>query len=241
MRRGGLARHRRAHVRSPGPLHPPAIDANAIARRRFKNTPPNGTSKTESNELAEKPHLNLIVTGNVDHGKSTSMGHFLFDLGVIDQRTIEEYAKESEKTGAGDTFKYAWVLDNLKDERERGVTNDRDCQKFETNKYFYTLIDAPGHRDFVKNMITGASEADCAVLVVSGKKGEAEVALGAGGQAREHAFLAKTLGVNQLAVLVNKMDDNTVNWSKDRYAIVKAMIENLLKTVGYNTSKINFI
>ena len=241
MRRGGLARHRRAHVRSPVPLHPPAIDANAIARRRFKNTPPNGTSKTESNELAEKPHLNLIVTGHVDHGKSTSMGHFLFDLGVIDQRTIEEYAKESTKTGAGDTFKYAWVLDSLKDERERGVTIDLAFQKFETNKYFFTLIDAPGHRDFVKNMITGASEADCAVIVISGKKGETEVGIGPGGQTREHAFLLRTLGVNQVVVLVNKMDDTLVNWTEARFNEVKGEMEKLLRTVGYDIKKVRII
>jgi elongation factor 1-alpha len=191
--------------------------------------------------LADKPHLNVIVTGHVDHGKSTSMGHFLFDLGVVDQRAVDEYAKESEKTGRGDSWKYAWVLDNLKDERERGLTIDLAFQKFETDKYFYTLIDAPGHRDFIKNMITGASEADCAVLVVSAKKGEAEVATGVGGQAREHAFLAKTLGVNQLVVLINKMDDKIVNWDKDRYDIVKAMVENLLRTVGYNLTKIHFI
>ncbi len=185
--------------------------------------------------------MNLIVTGHVDHGKSTSMGHFLYDLGVVDQRTVDEYAKESEKTGKGDSWKYAWVLDNLKDERERGLTIDLAFQKFETDKYFFTLIDAPGHRDFIKNMITGASEADCSVLVVSAKKGESEVAVGAGGQAREHAFLAKTLGVDQLVVLINKMDDQIVKWSKDRYDIVKAEVETLLKTVGYNTSKIHFI
>jgi elongation factor 1-alpha len=191
--------------------------------------------------MANKPHLNLIICGHVDHGKSTSMGHFLFDLGVVDQRMIEEFAKESEKTGAGDSFKYAWVLDELKDERERGVTIDLAFQRFETPKYFYTLIDAPGHRDFIKNMITGASEADAAVLVVSAKKGEEDVALGAGGQAREHAFLLRTLGVNQLVVSINKMDDQTVKYSEQRYNEAKQDVENLLKLVGYNPAKIHII
>jgi elongation factor 1-alpha len=191
--------------------------------------------------LADKPHLNLIVTGHVDHGKSTSMGHFLFDLGAVDDRTIQEYAKESEKTGAGDSFKYAWVLDQLKDERERGVTIDLAFQKFETQKYFYTLIDAPGHRDFIKNMITGASEADAAVLVVSAKTGEKDVALNAGGQAREHAFLLKTLGVNQLVVCINKMDDQTVKYSEKMFNDAKQDVETLLKASGYNITKIRFI
>ncbi len=191
--------------------------------------------------MANKPHLNLIVTGHVDHGKSTSMGHFLYDLGVVDQRMIEEFAKESEKTGAGDSFKYAWVLDQLKDERERGVTIDLAFQRFETPKFFYTLIDAPGHRDFIKNMITGASEADAAVLVVSAKKGEEDVALGPGGQAREHAFLLRTLGVTQMVVCINKMDDQTVKYSEERFNEAKQDVENLLKTVGYNITKINVI
>jgi len=191
--------------------------------------------------MANKPHLNLIICGHVDHGKSTSMGHFLFDLGVVDQRMIEEFAKESEKTGAGDSFKYAWVLDQLKDERERGVTIDLAFQRFETPKFFYTLIDAPGHRDFIKNMITGASEADGAVLVVSAKKGEEDVALGPGGQAREHAFLLRTLGVTQLVVSINKMDDQTVKYSEQRFNEAKQDVENLLKTVGYNISKINIV
>ena len=191
--------------------------------------------------MANKPHLNMIVTGHVDHGKSTSMGHFLFDLGVVDQRMIEEFAKESEKTGAGDSFKYAWVLDELKDERERGVTVDLAFKRFETPKYFYTLIDAPGHRDFIKNMITGASEADVAVLVVSAKKGEADVALGAGGQAREHAFLLRTLGVTQLVACINKMDDQTVKYSEARFGEAKQDVENLLKTVGYDIKKIHVI
>jgi elongation factor 1-alpha len=159
----------------------------------------------------------------------------------VDDRTIQEYAKESEKTGAGDSFKYAWVLDQLKDERERGVTIDLAFQKFETQKYFYTLIDAPGHRDFIKNMITGASEADAAVLIVSAKKGEEDVALGPGGQAREHAFLLKTLGVNQLVVGINKMDDQTVKYSEARFNEAKEDVSNLLKTVGYNMAKIRVI
>jgi elongation factor 1-alpha len=191
--------------------------------------------------MANKPHLNLIVTGHVDHGKSTTMGHFLFDMGAVDQRTIDEFAKESEKTGKGDTFKYAWVMDSLKDERERGVTIDLAFQKFETPKYSFTLIDAPGHRDFIKNMITGASEADCAVILVSGKPGETEVGIGPGGQTREHAFLLKTLGVNQIVVCINKMDDQMIGYKESRYNEVKEEMERLLKTVGFNVSKIRFI
>ena len=191
--------------------------------------------------MADKPHLNLLVTGHVDQGKSTTMGHVLFDLGVVDQRTISSYAAESEKMGKGDSFQFAWVLDNLKDERERGVTIDLAFAKFETKKYFFTLIDAPGHRDFIKNMITGASEADAAVLVVSTKKGETEVGIGPGGQSREHAFLLKTLGVNQIVAALNKMDDPLVNYSEERYNDVKNDVEKLLKTVGFDVSKVNFV
>lgn len=179
--------------------------------------------------------------GHVDHGKSTLTGHLLFEAGYIDQKTIDNYAKESEKTGAGDTFKYAWVLDTIKEERERGVTIDLSFQKFETPKIFYTIIDAPGHRDFIKNMITGASQADVAILVVSGKKGEFEVAVGPGGQAREHAYLARTLGVRQLLVAINKMDDQTVKYEEERYKECRKELEGLLKTVGYDVSKIHFI
>jgi elongation factor 1-alpha len=188
---------------------------------------------------SKKPHMNLVVVGHVDNGKSTIVGHLLVDMGVIDQRTIDSFAKESEETGKGDTFKYAWVLDSIKDERERGITIDLAFQKFETSKYFYTLIDAPGHRDFIKNMITGASEADAAVLVVSVKPGETEAATDPGGQAREHAFLSRTLGVSQIVVALNKMDDSA--YSEARYNEVKEIVEKMLKLVGYNLAKISFI
>ncbi len=189
----------------------------------------------------KKPHLNLIIIGHVDHGKSTMTGHLLFDTGNVDEKTIAKYADESAKLGAGETFKFAWVLDTLKEERERGVTIDLRFEKFETDKLFFTIIDAPGHRDFIKNMITGTSQADAAILVVSGKKGEFEVGVGPGGQTREHAYLARTLGVNQLAVAVNKMDDASVNYSEDRYKECRKEMEALLKVVGYDTSKIQFV
>ena len=189
--------------------------------------------------MADKPHLNMIVTGHIDNGKSTTMGHFLMDLGVVDERTIASHAAESEKTGKGDTFKYAWVMDNIKDERERGITIDLAFQKFESNKYFFTLIDAPGHRDFIKNMITGASEADAAILVLSAKEGETDTAIAAGGQAREHAFLLKTLGVNQLIVAINKMDDS--NYSEDAFKAAKEKGEKLVKSVGYKLENVPFI
>ena len=186
--------------------------------------------------MAEKPHLNMIVTGHIDNGKSTTMGHFLMDLGVVDERTIAQHAKESEETGKGDTFKYAWVMDNIKDERARGITIDLAFKKFETPKYFFTLIDAPGHRDFVKNMITGASEADCAILVISAKEGETDTAVAPGGQAREHAFLLKTLGVSQIILAINKMDDS--KFSEDAYKAAKEKGEKLVKSVGYKIENV---
>jgi len=188
---------------------------------------------------SKKPHLNMIVTGHIDNGKSTSMGHMLMELGLIDERTIAAHAAESEKTGKGDTFKYAWVMDNIKDERERGITIDLAFQKFETPKYFFTLIDAPGHRDFIKNMITGASEADCAILVLSAKEGETDTAIAPGGQAREHAFLLRTLGVGQLIVAINKMDDS--NYSEQVFKVAKEKAEKLVKSVGYKLENVPII
>jgi len=188
----------------------------------------------------EKPHLNLVIMGHVDHGKSTTTGHMLYLAGVVDERTVKQYEEEARKLGK-ETFKFAWILDNLKEERERGLTIDLRFLKFETKKYYFTIIDAPGHRDFVKNMITGASQADGAILFVSAKRGEFEAGIGPGGQTREHAFLAFTLGVNQLVVAVNKMDDPTVNWSQERYNEVKNEVSRMLKMVGYKVEKIPFV
>ena len=188
---------------------------------------------------SKKPHLNMIVTGHIDNGKSTTMGHLLLDLGLVDERTIASHAAESEKHGKGDTFKYAWVMDNIKDERERGITIDLAFQKFESAKYFFTLIDAPGHRDFIKNMITGASEADCAVLVLSAKEGETDTAIAPGGQAREHAFLLRTLGVGQIIVAINKMDDS--NYSEQAFKVAKDKAEKLIKSVGYKLENVPII
>jgi len=189
---------------------------------------------------SEKPHLNLVVIGHVDHGKSTTMGHLLYLSKVVDDRTIKAYEEEATKMGKA-AFKFAWILDNLKEERERGLTIDLRFLKFETPRLFFTLIDAPGHRDFVKNMITGASQADAAVLFVSAKKGEFEAGIGPGGQTREHGFLAFTLGVRQIVVAVNKMDDPSVNWSEERFEEVKNEVSRMLRMVGYNIAKINFV
>jgi len=187
-----------------------------------------------------KPHLNLVIIGHVDHGKSTTTGHLLYLAGAVDERTIKTYEEEAKKMGK-ETFKFAWVLDTLKEERERGVTIDLRFLRFETPKYFFTVIDAPGHRDFVKNMVTGASQADAAILFVSSKRGEFEAGIGPGGQTKEHAFLAFTLGVKQLVVAINKMDDVSVNWSEERYNEIKKEVSQVLKVVGYKVEKFPFV
>jgi len=189
---------------------------------------------------SSKPHLNLVVIGHVDHGKSTTTGHLLFLTGHLDQRTLQQIEEEAKKSGK-EFAKYAWILDKLKEERERDMTIDLSFWKFETPKYYFTIIDCPGHRDFVKNMITGTSQADAALLVVSAKKGETEAGIGPAGQTREHVFLARTLGITQLIVAINKMDDPSVNWSEARYKEVKESLGKLLATVGYDPSKIIFI
>jgi elongation factor 1-alpha len=187
-----------------------------------------------------KTHVNLVVIGHVDSGKSTTTGHLIYKCGGIDQRTIEKYEKEANEMGKT-SFKYAWVMDKLKAERERGITIDIALFKFETAKFYFTIIDAPGHRDFIKNMITGTSQADVAILIVASGKGEFEAGISKNGQTREHGLLAFTLGVKQMIVCVNKMDDRSVNWAQDRYEEIKKEVSTYLKRVGYNIDKIPFV
>jgi elongation factor 1-alpha len=186
----------------------------------------------------EKSHVNVVVIGHVDSGKSTTTGHLIYKCGGIDKRTIEKFEKEAAELGKG-SFKYAWVLDKLKAERERGITIDIALWKFETPKYYVTVIDAPGHRDFIKNMITGTSQADCAILIVAAGTGEFEAGISKDGQTREHALLAYTLGIRQLIVGINKMD--TTNWSESRYSEIVTEVSNYIKKIGFNPKTVAFV
>lgn len=169
----------------------------------------------------EKEHINLAFIGHVDHGKSTLVGHLLLKTGVISE----------QKLGEGED-KFRYVMDKLREERERGVTIDLAHAKFETDKYEFTIVDCPGHRDFVKNMITGASQADAAVLVVAADDGVMP-------QTKEHVFLARTLGINQLIVAINKMD--LVDYDEGRFKELKKEVSDLLKIVGYKPDEIPFV
>jgi len=185
----------------------------------------------------EKIHVSIVVVGHVDSGKSTTTGHLIYKCGGIDKRTIEKFEKESSEMGKG-SFKYAWVLDKLKAERERGITIDIALWKFETIKYYVTIIDAPGHRDFIKNMITGTSQADCAVLIVAAGTGEFEAGISKNGQTREHVLLCFTLGVKQLIVAVNKMDSTEPKYSEDRFKEIHKEVSAYVKKVGYNPATV---
>ncbi|XBH72995.1 hypothetical protein VPH35_100177 [Triticum aestivum] len=188
----------------------------------------------------EKTHINIVVIGHVDSGKSTTTGHLIYKLGGIDKRVIERFEKEAAEMNKR-SFKYAWVLDKLKAERERGITIDIALWKFETTKYYCTVIDAPGHRDFIKNMITGTSQADCAVLIIDSTTGGFEAGISKDGQTREHALLAFTLGVKQMICCCNKMDATTPKYSKARYEEIVKEVSSYLKKVGYNPDKVPFV
>ncbi|GAB3685625.1 translation elongation factor EF-1 subunit alpha [Salinarchaeum chitinilyticum] len=177
------------------------------------------------------PHQNLAIIGHVDHGKSTLVGRLLYETGSVPEHVIEQHKEEAEEKGKGG-FEFAYVMDNLAEERERGVTIDIAHQEFETDDYYFTIVDCPGHRDFVKNMITGASQADNAVLVVAADDGVAP-------QTQEHVFLARTLGIDELIVGINKMD--LVDYSESDYKQVVNEVEELLKQVQFNTDDASYI
>ena len=188
--------------------------------------------------IDKKVHVNLVVIGHVDSGKSTSTGHLIYKCGGIDERTIQKFEKEAKEIGK-ESFKYAWVLDKLKAERERGITIDIALWKFESKKYHFTIIDAPGHRDFIKNMITGTSQADVAILVIAAGTGEFEAGFGKEGQTREHALLAYTMGIKQVILAINKMD--ICEYSKERFEEIKTEVMGYLKKIGFQEKNINTV
>ena len=180
---------------------------------------------------AEKPHMNLAVIGHIDHGKSTFVGRLMFETGAVPPHVIEKFKEEAKLKGK-ESFAFAWVMDSLKEERERGITIDIAHKRFDTDKFYFTVVDCPGHRDFVKNMITGASQADAAVLVVAAPDGVMA-------QTKEHIFLSKTLGINQLIVAVNKMD--VIKYDEARYKEVVEQVSGILKMIGFKPDEIPFI
>jgi len=186
----------------------------------------------------EKTRVNLIVIGHVDSGKSTSTGHLIYKCGGINERELQKLETEAKLINK-ESFKFAWILSKLKAERERGMTINLALFQFESNKFSFTIIDAPGHRDFIKNMITGASQADIALIVVSADIGEFEAGFSEEGQTREHALLAYTMGIKQIIVGVNKMDK--INFKQDRYDDITKEVLSYLKRTGFQEKNIQFI
>ncbi|KFY38386.1 hypothetical protein V494_04378 [Pseudogymnoascus sp. VKM F-4513 (FW-928)] len=214
--------------------------ASGVEAMRIDDTP-RATSKNldvlaEFEKKKSKNAANFVVIGHVDAGKSTLMGRLLLDLNVIDQRTIDKYRKEAEKLGKS-SFALAWVLDQGTEERNRGVTIDIATNKFETDKTAFTILDAPGHRDFIPNMIAGASQADFAVLVIDASTGSFESGLK--GQTKEHALLARSMGVQRLIIAINKLD--TVNWSQDRFDEISQQVSAFLTAAGFQAKNVSFI
>ncbi|XP_072188714.1 HBS1-like protein isoform X1 [Excalfactoria chinensis] len=228
----------------------PALSSQVAQVSEEQNTVPTPVKKTSKTkpqidvkaELEKrqggKQLLNLVVIGHVDAGKSTLMGHLLYLLGNVNKRTMHKYEQESKKAGKA-SFAYAWVLDETGEERERGVTMDVGMTKFETKTKVITLMDAPGHKDFIPNMITGAAQADVAILVVDASRGEFEAGFETGGQTREHGLLVRSLGVTQLAVAVNKMDQ--VSWQQERFQEITSKLGQFLKQAGFKESDVAYI
>ncbi|KAL8596940.1 hypothetical protein ACOMHN_027886 [Nucella lapillus] len=221
----------------------PSLTGQTAPQRRFKSALRGKNDKIDikaeyAKRQCGRELLNLVVIGHVDAGKSTVMGHVLFQLGCVQKRTMHKYEQESRKMGKS-SFAYAWVLDETDEERSRGVTMDVAQTRFVTDSKLVTLLDAPGHKDFIPNMITGAAQADVAILVVNATRGEFETGFDLGGQTREHALLARSLGVSQIIVAVNKMD--TVSWDQGRYEEIVAKLQQFLKQVGFKDRDLSYI
>ncbi|CAH1737892.1 hypothetical protein AGLY_002766 [Aphis glycines] len=190
----------------------------------------------ESEPKPKKEHINIVIIGHVDAGKSTIGGQIMALTGMVDKRTLDKYEKEA-KERSRESWYLSWALDTNQEEREKGKTVEVGRAYFETERKHFTILDAPGHKSFVPNMIGGTAQADLAVLVISARKGEFETGFDRGGQTREHAMLAKTAGVKHMLVLINKMDDSTVLWSKARYEECRDKILPYLKKLGFNVAK----
>eukprot|EP01111_Echinosteliopsis_oligospora_P016735 TRINITY_DN7051_c0_g1_i1.p1 TRINITY_DN7051_c0_g1~~TRINITY_DN7051_c0_g1_i1.p1 ORF type:complete len:728 (-),score=285.13 TRINITY_DN7051_c0_g1_i1:33-2216(-) len=195
-------------------------------------------SSSMASSSAGKDHLNLVVVGHVDAGKSTTMGHLLFRLGQVDAKTIAKYERESQKRGKA-SFHYAWVLDQSETERDKGVTIHVGASHFSTDHHDFTLLDAPGHRDYVPNMIGGAAQADVAILVVDGAPNGFENGFMCDGQTKEHAILVRSMGVVQIIVAINKLD--MVQWSEERYDTIVSEMKGFLKQSGYIEKNVTFL
>ncbi|KAI1769339.1 hypothetical protein GGR53DRAFT_473942 [Hypoxylon sp. FL1150] len=205
-----------------------ARDADAVANEQAADV-----DDETLKEIYGKEHVNIIFIGHVDAGKSTLGGSILYVTGMVDERTMDKYKREAKDLGR-ETWYLSWALDLTKEERSKGKTVEVGRGFFETEKRRYSILDAPGHKTYVPNMIGGASQADVGILVISARKGEYETGFEKGGQTREHAMLAKTQGVNKLIVAINKMDDPTVDWSEERYKECTTKLSQFLKGTGYN-------
>lgn len=228
-------------AREAAPPAPPAedikeIESNLQSLELQPSDAPQDSVQTEAEERNRKRHLNVVFIGHVDAGKSTAGGQILFLSGQVDDRTIQKYEKEA-KDKSRESWYMAYIMDTNEEERAKGKTVEVGRAHFETETTRFTILDAPGHKSYVPNMISGASQADIGVLVISARKGEFETGYERGGQTREHVLLAKTLGVSKLIVVINKMDDPTVGWSKERYDEIEGKMTPFLKSSGYNVKK----
>ncbi|CAN8006251.1 unnamed protein product, partial [Ixodes pacificus] len=217
---------------------PSAADATPGKPSRPKASSKDVLAEYTKERGGAKPLLNLVVIGHVDAGKSTLMGHLLYRLGCVQKKQMHKYEQDSKKLGKA-SFMYAWVLDETMEERNRGITMDVAQAKFETPARSIVLLDAPGHKDFIPNMITGAAQADVAILVVDATRGEFETGFEAGGQTREHTLLVRSLGVSQLAVAINKLDN--VSWDEGRYRDITAKLQSFLRQAGYREADFTFV